>query len=147
MVVTEVLQSWLKSDQVLRQEPAATEKEINQVESEIGDHLPTPLRELLLASRAPEGFLGESYIAFFSATDLVGCWREAQRASAGFIPFASDGGGEWYGYDSRSASRPFVRLPSIGNDWNVAMFLGETWDDFLDSLKRGIRFQQKYLVP
>ena len=74
------------------------------------------------------------------------CWHQSQRAAAGFVPFASNGGGEWYGYDSRGATRPFVLLPSIGMEWDVAMFLGDTWDAFLDVLKRGRLFEQKYIA-
>jgi hypothetical protein len=146
LVVSEVLQGWLKSDQVRRQTSPATEQELQEVESEIGNRMPEPLRQLLLTSGSPEGFLGESYIAFFNATDIAACWRQAQQMASGFVPFASNGGGEWYGYDSRSAHSPFVLLPAIGMEWGDAMLLGMTWDDFLAVLKQGTLFERKYVA-
>ena len=56
-------------------------------------------------------------------------------------------GGEWYGYDSRSARSPFVLLPAIGMEWDDAMLVGTTWDDFLAVLKHGTLFERKYVAP
>jgi len=136
VVVSDALRDWLESDQVMRRPAPVAEEEIQQVESEIGHHIPGPLRQLLLTSGGPEGFLGESYIAFFNASDMA----------AGFVPFASNGGGEWYGYDSRSPQCPFVLLPAVGIGWDDAMLLGETWNDFLGVLKAGKLFDRKYVL-
>jgi hypothetical protein len=146
MVVPDALQDWLRSDQVLRQEAPATEEELLELEFQIGHPLPEPLRQCLLTSGCPEGFFGESYIAFFNASDIAACWRQSQQAAAGFVPFASNGGGEWYGYDSRCATCPFVLLPSVGMEWDEAMFLAIKWGAFLDVLKRGSLFEQKYVA-
>jgi hypothetical protein len=143
-VVSVSLQDWIGSDTVSRHHAPATEQELKEVEDEIGHRLPEPLRQILQTSGGPEGFFGESYIAFFSATDLAACWRQAQQTAVGFVPFASDGGGERYGYDSRSPTRAFVLLPSIGMEWGVATLLATTWDEFLDVLRRGTLFEQKY---
>jgi SMI1 / KNR4 family (SUKH-1) len=144
VVVSDVLRNWLESDQVVRRSAPIAEEEIQKVESEIGNRIPEPLRQLLLTSGSPEGFLGESYIAFFNATDITACWREAQQMAVGFVPFASNGGGDWYGYDSRSPLCPFVLLPAVGMDWDDAMLLGATWNDFLGVLKNGNLFERKY---
>jgi hypothetical protein len=144
MVMSDAFRDWLESDQVLRQEAPATEAQLQELESQIGQRLAEPLRQCLLLSGSPEGFFGESYIAFFSTREIATCWRQSQEAAAGFIPFASNGGGEWYGYDSRSTHRPFVLLPSIGMEWQAAMLLANTWDAFLDALNRGDLFEQNY---
>ena len=145
MVVSDALRDWLESDQVVRRPAPVAEEEIQQVESEIGHHIPGPLRQLLVTSGGPEGFLGESYIAFFNASDIAACWRQAQQMAAGFVPFASNGGGEWYGYDARSPQCPFVLLPAVGIGWDDAMLLGESWNDFLGVLKAGNLFDRKYV--
>jgi hypothetical protein len=60
------------------------EDEIQEVESEIGNRMPEPLRQLLLTDGVPEGFLGESYIRFFSAGEI----------SEWLVPGAGDDG-DW----------------------------------------------------
>lgn len=62
----------------------------------------------------------------------------------GFVPFASNGGGEWYGYDSRAVAHPFVLMPSIGMEWAAAMLLGNTWEGFLETLSGGDLVVRKY---
>ncbi len=84
--VSEVLQDWLGSSQVLLRQARASDKELQDVESEIGHRLPEPLRQLLLTSGGPEGFFGESYIAFFNSNDIAECWRQAQQMASGFVP-------------------------------------------------------------
>jgi hypothetical protein len=142
--VSDALRDWLESDQVLRRHAPVAQEEIQKLESEIGHPFPKPLRELL-TSGGPEGFLGETYIAFFNASDITACWRQAQPVAAGFVPFASNGGGEWYGYDFRSPQCPFVLLPALAACWDDAMLLGATWNDFLGVLKAGNLFDRKYV--
>jgi len=62
----------------------------------------------------------------------------------GFVPFASNGGGEWYGCDSRTVPPAFVLMPMIGVEWDVAMFLSDTWDGFPEALKAGRLFDKPY---
>ena len=78
---------------------------------------------------------------FFNVSDIVAGWRQAQQMAEGFVPFASNGGGEWYGYDSRSPQRPFVLLPAVGMGWDDAMLLGATWKNLLvQSFKNFLQF-------
>jgi hypothetical protein len=74
----------------------------------------------------------------------VSPWSDAQGDTRGFIPFASNGAGEWYGIDSGVESPAFVLMPSIGTEWGAAMLLGATWDEFWETLKRGNLFDQVY---
>ncbi len=99
---------------------------------------------MVTTANRPEGFVGESYIAFFSLDDLAQSWRDAQESPRGFIPFASNGAGEWYGIDSRLESPEVVLMPPIGTEWAAAMFLGATWDEFWETLRRGNLFDQVY---
>ncbi len=134
--MSDTLENWLatafKSDN-----PPTTEAGLQGVESHIGCRLPDEVRRVLTLANRPEGFVGESYIAFFDTDGLIQCWRDAQEAACGFVPFASNGGGEWYGVDSRLDVPVFLLMPSIGMEWGVAIFLGATWDGFWETLKRG----------
>lgn len=118
----------------------ATETEIRAVELQIASRLPDPVRLVLTTACRPEGFVGGSYIAFFTLDDLAQCWGNAQDSARGFIPFASNGAGEWYGLDSRLKDPLFVLMPSIGPEWGAAMLLGATWDEFWKTLRSGNLF-------
>jgi SMI1 / KNR4 family (SUKH-1) len=140
------LQEWLATA-YRGDEPPATESQLRNIESQIGLRLPDPVRFVMTTLYRPEGFVGESYIAFFTLDDLAQSWRDAQGGARGFIPFASNGAGEWYGIDSRLESPAFVLMPSIGTEWGAAMLLGATWDEFWETLKRGNLFDQVYQPP
>jgi hypothetical protein len=124
----------------------ATEAGLRPIEEQIGYRLPEELRRVLTLASRPEGFVGESYIAFFNTDDLIRNWRDAQPLARGFVPFASNGGGEWYGFDSRleSPATAFLLMPSIGMEWGVATFLGANWEEFWETLKRGNLFDHDY---
>ena len=134
--MSDPLEDWLAT--ALRGDDSpATEAGLRTVESQIGCRLPDAIRFTLTRAYRPEGFVGESYIAFFTIDDMLRCWRDAQIGAHGFVPFASNGGGEWYGLDSRLDASAFLLMPSIGMDWGTAMFLGATWDEFWETLQRG----------
>jgi hypothetical protein len=78
---------------------------------------------------------------------LLQYWRVAQESAPGFIPFASDGGGELYGFDSRQATEYFLLMPAIGMAWSVATFLGGTWVDFWEALELNTQFDHDYPAP
>jgi hypothetical protein len=125
------LETWLEAHNSEHQS-AVTESRVRDVESHIGCRLLDEVRRVLKGPHRPEGFVGESYIAFFDSDPLLLCWREAQLCAGGLVPFASNGGGDWYGFDSRLCppAAAFVLMPAIGMEWEVAMFLGCTWEDF-----------------
>ena len=133
------LQEWLVTAYHGDDSPAA-EGRIRTIEAQIGLRLPDPVRFVLTTAYPPEGFIGESYIAFFTVDDLAQGWLDAQRTAPGFVPFASNGAGEWYGLDSRVNPPAFVVMPSIGMEWATAMLLGATWEDFWEALKCGKLF-------
>lgn len=137
------LQEWLAT---ARQGdgPPDTEDDLRAVESQINFRLPSAVRWVLNVAHRPEGFLGESYIGFLSARDIANCWGAVQTMAPGFVPFASNAAGEWYGVDSRPTTLAFVLLPSIGADWAAAMLLGLAWDEFWETLKRGNLFGRTY---
>jgi hypothetical protein len=139
----DTLQEWLAAARH-GDDALPTEAHLGAVESQMGLQLPAPVRLVLTTTHRPEGFVGESYIAFFTVDDLAQCWAEAQRTSPGFIPFASNGAVEWYGLDSRVNPPAFVLIPAIGGERSTATLLGAAWDDFWETLKRGDLFDHVY---
>jgi len=133
------LETWLDCA-VKGDDPHVEEADLEAVETCISCRLPDELRHVLLIANRPEAFIGESYIAFFNLDDIVQRWCEVQTHTPGFIPFASNGGGEYYGIDSRQKVT-FVVIPSIGSEWGVAFFLGSTWDEFWSTLQCGNLFK------
>jgi hypothetical protein len=141
--MNEPFDKWLATVSDLDNEPA-TEAKVQKVESRIGYRLPDEIRRVLALGKQPEGFVGGSYIAFLKSEALLQCWLDAQASAIGFVPFASNGGGEWYGLDSRQTLPAFLLMPAIGMEWEVAMFLGTTWNEFWEALERGNLFARKY---
>jgi hypothetical protein len=141
--MTEPFDRWLATVFNASSEPA-TEAKVQSVELRIGYRLPDEVRRVLVLGNRPEGFVGDSYIAFLNGEDLIQCWLDAQASAGGFVPFASNGGGEWYGLDSRQSSPAFLLMPAIGMEWEVAMFLGGTWNEFWNALERGNLFAHRY---
>jgi hypothetical protein len=141
--MADTLENWLQAA-TTGDGPSATEAVLQSIESQIGYRLPREIRTVLTFANRPEGFVGESYIAFFNPEDVIQGWREAQDSAPGFVPFASNGGGEWYGLDSRLDSPSFVLMPSIGMEWAEAVFLGTTWQELWETLQRGNLFDRDY---
>jgi cell wall assembly regulator SMI1 len=140
--MSDSVEDWLGTVPRGADAPAA-ENEIQAVESQIGRRLPDEIRHVLGKAYRPKGFVGESYIAFLSTDELLQSWRGAQSYAAGFVPFASNGGGELYGLDSRPGAPAYVLMPSIGLDWRAAM-LGITWNEFWLALQDGRLFDRPY---
>jgi hypothetical protein len=137
------VQEWLQTN-TQHEHGSASEAEVQAAEQEMGHRFPDGLRHLLLVFEGPEGFLGESYIRFFDTSELINCWRVSDEWAKGFVPFATNGGGEWYGYDSRAVPVVFVLMPMIGVEWQVAMFLSDTWSGFIETVKTGRLFDKPY---
>ena len=83
MAASDAFQDWRRSNQRLRSSLPARKTELQEVDTLLGHRLPEPLRQCLLIDGSPEGFWGESYIAFFSARDIAMSWHQSQEAAAG----------------------------------------------------------------
>lgn len=59
---------------------------------------------------------------------------ESREFATGLLIFGSDGGGEAYGFDTRSPDWPVVQIPFVGMSWDDAEKLGETFIGFLKGL-------------
>ncbi len=132
------LRHWLEASQSAGG-TFATEVEMKQLERLIRCRLPDQIRQVLLTVNRAEGFVDESYIAFFDLSDIAEACV-AQVPEIGFIPFASNGGGELYGLDCRRQPPGFVLMPAVGTEWKAAIHLGSDWETFWQALARGNLF-------
>lgn len=84
----------------------------------VGVAPPESYLEFLRAHNGGEGFIGDNYIVFWKAEELVDFNREyeAETYAPGIFLFASNGGGEGYGFDTLDAAMPIVQIPFVGMD-------------------------------
>jgi len=84
----------------------------------LGIALPKNYIDFLKEHNGGEGFIGDNYIIFWKAEELVDFNREyeVETYAPGIFLFASSGGGEGYGFDTSDPSMPIVRIPFIGMD-------------------------------
>lgn len=99
----------------------------------MGCILPAAYIEFLHRHNGGAGFLGANYIHLWKAEELVSMNQgyRVEKFAPGLILFGSDGGGEGYGFDMRATSRPVVRIPFIGLDWQDAVHVANGFEEFL----------------
>ncbi len=83
-----------------------------------------------------EGFIGENYLVFWRVGELVTFNREyeVEKYASGLLLFASNGGGEGYGFDTRKGTLPIVRVPFIGMELRYALPIAASFADLLNQL-------------
>ena len=88
----------------------------------VGFELPASYIEFLKKHDGGEGFIGDNYIIFWKAEELVDFNREyeVETYAPGIFLFASDGAGEGYGFDTEDKKMPIIRLPFVGMDRQYA---------------------------
>ncbi|MHC1667635.1 SMI1/KNR4 family protein [Stenotrophomonas maltophilia] len=89
---------------------------VDGLSTQLGVALPESYIEFLKSHDGGEGCIGDNYMIFWKAEELVDFNREyeVETYAPGIFLFASDGGGEGYGFDALDAAKPIVRIPFIG---------------------------------
>ncbi|GAA0535501.1 MULTISPECIES: SMI1/KNR4 family protein [Pigmentiphaga] len=98
--------------------------------------LPVGYVDFLRQHNGGEGFVGDNYIIFWRAEELVDFNREyeVEKYAPRILLFASNGGGEGYGFDTQSTAMPIVRIPFIGMAREYAIPVAESFSDFFKKL-------------
>lgn len=98
--------------------------------------LPEAYTEFLKMHDGGEGFIGDNYVVFWKADDLARFNREyeVEKYAPGIFLFASDGGGEGYGFDTENAAMPIVRIPFVGMERQYAIFFAHDLTDLFAQL-------------
>lgn len=122
----------------------ATEQELDDAAAALGIELPQDYRAVMRRINGGECDFGESWIVLQSIEAAIE--RNAAFKEAGFPPFiffASDGGGEGYAWDMRPERESlYVAVPFIVPDPDLVIPCGDTFEEFLAALHRGIPFDR-----
>lgn len=115
----------------------ASESMLKQVETALGVALPREYADFMLYSNGAEGVIGTtSYLALWPIEEIIPL-NEAYAVSEfapGLILFGSDGAGEGYAFDTRSATLPVVQVPFVGMSLSETTLRGGTFGEFLMNL-------------
>jgi len=108
-----------------------------EAERQLGVRLPLEYTEFLKKTDGGEGFIGSTaYVILWPLSELgvMNQAYEIQKYVPGLLIFGSDGGGEMFGFDTRSSQWAIVRVPFVGMTWDLAQTLGTTFNEFLERL-------------
>ena len=119
--------------------PGATNEVISLAENQLKLKLPSEYVEFLKTGNGGEGWIGDSYVILWPASDLAPLNRsyESNKGMPGFLIYGSNGGGEAFGFDVRGPESPILQVPFIGISWSDARPLGASFDEFLQNLYAG----------
>jgi cell wall assembly regulator SMI1 len=122
----------------------ATEQELDTAAAALGIELPEDYRAVMRRSNGGEYDFGKSWIVLQSLEDAIE--RNATFKEAGFPPlifFGSDGGGFGYAWDMRPGRQSlYVVVPFIVPEDEAVIPCGDTFEEFLSVLNRGIPFER-----
>jgi SMI1/KNR4 family protein SUKH-1 len=97
----------------------------------LGASLPSDYLDFLRQHNGGEGFIGDNYIIFWRAEELVDFNREYEvdKYAPGILLFGADGGGEGYGFDTQTGGMPIIRIPLIGMERRYATLVAKNFPD------------------
>ena len=115
----------------------ATDTALATAEREIGAKLPHQYIEFLKVRNGGEGFVGSnSYVMLWRAEELASLNQayQVQKYAPGLLLFGSDGGGEAFGFDTRTSDWEIVQVPFVGMAWELAEPVAKSFEEFLAHL-------------
>lgn len=114
-------------------EECATESAISALG---GLRLPEDYLSLLREANGGEGFVGEQYLILWRAEELIDFNREYEvdTYAPGLVLFGSTGGGEAFGFDTRSEPYSVVLVPFVGMDLGHATKVAESFSRLIERL-------------
>jgi hypothetical protein len=120
----------------LDRRPAATDAIVAAGEGQLGKKLPEDYVRFLKHANGGEGFVGKGYAILWPVDELASMNRsyEVQEYAPGLLIFGSDGGGEAYGFDTRTSDWIVVQVPFVGMTWSLARPRGASFIAFLKNL-------------
>jgi hypothetical protein len=111
----------------------SSDRELEELRTEMLGRLPEVFLGFAAVKDGAEGYLREDYYAAWSVNEVADGNRqmEVETYLPGLTLFASNGLGDAYGFDARGPGDPSVVLvPMIGMDWDVALRVADTFEDF-----------------
>jgi hypothetical protein len=118
--------------------PPASLDSLTRCEASLGFSLPPDYAQALRQMNGGEGFIGKNYLVLWSVEEFVkmNTGTYFAEAAPGLLVFGSDGGGEAFAFDTRSAPPRIVVAPFIGMDWTTAIMIAPNFTAFLQHLYR-----------
>lgn len=119
--------------------PPTTSKEISRIESDLGITLPSEYREFLLRDNGGEGWLGDNFIAMWSAENIVkdNIDYKSKEFVPGIVLIGSSGGGLAYGIDFSQKPPCYIEVPFMPLDRDLVEKISISFADFFDQVARG----------
>lgn len=116
----------------------ATTRQIAGAEHSLNWSMPEDYREFLEFSSGGEGMIGDYYVMFWTAEELAQYNQAYQvnQYAPGLVLFGSDGGGEGFAFDARTAPSPVVILPFVGMSLDYTKKVAPNFTTFLEKLGR-----------
>ncbi|WP_244730825.1 SMI1/KNR4 family protein [Mesorhizobium sp. 113-3-3] len=110
---------------------------VDGLSARLGVALPKDYTDFLKEHNGGEGFIGDSYIVFFKAEELVQFNIEygVEKYAPGILLFGSNGAGEGYGFDTDDAAMSIVQIPFIGMDRRYADIVARDLADLFARLE------------
>lgn len=99
--------------------------------------LPDDYLSIFTKLNGGEGFIGKEYLILWKAEELIPFNREYEvdQYAPGIFLFGSNGGGEGFGFDTRSQPYEVVEIPFIGMDLKYAIPLADSFTHLLERMR------------
>jgi hypothetical protein len=117
--------------------PGASMEEVTKAQADLGITFPEDYVEFMLRSNGGAGWLGPNYISLCDLHDVVYRNRLYAEFSVEFLIFGSDGGGEFFAFDTQADLMPVVTVNMVSFSREDAIFCGRTFTEFLEFLYQG----------
>jgi hypothetical protein len=122
----------------------ATDAELDAAGADLDIQLPSDYRAMMRRVNGGESEFGDSRVRLWPAGDLAehNAGYQVREFAPGFTYFGSNGGGEAYAWDWRPTRKAlYVVIPFIVPEPDAAIPCGDSLEEFLATLHRGIPFE------
>lgn len=116
--------------------PPADSRAIKEFEALSHVQLPQDYVCFLRKMNGGEGEFGEAYFKLWSLKLIVENNKgyKVEEFWPGFLAFGSDGGGEAFGFDLRTAAKEIVAIPFVSVGWRDSIRVAPTFTTFLEAM-------------
>ncbi len=116
--------------------PPASQEKISKVQELLSFLLPEDYVDFLTTADGGEGFIGRTHLILWKTDELIAnnaAYHVAELAPELFL-FGSNGGGEAFWFERRSAALPIVSVPFITMEMADAKVVAPDFETFLSVL-------------
>jgi hypothetical protein len=114
----------------------ASEGSLQSLERDLNIRIPDDYRAFMMSHNGGEGFIGRQYLILWRAEEIMPFNRDYQVSeyAPGILLFASSGGGEGFGFDTRLDGLPVVQVPFVGLDLKYAQCVANGFSELLERM-------------